>query len=102
MKLTERDFEYEEDYAIAYECDNCGHYEDSDDEECSECYSDVLIYETSHEGLECDLCEHIFDPWEDWYVFDPWEDWRANDSDKDTRIEHICENCYSDLPVSDS
>lgn len=93
MKLTERDFEYEEDYAIAYECDDCGHYEDSDDEECPECYSDVLIYETSHEGLECDLCEHIFDPWEDWYV---------NDSDKDTRIEHICENCHSDLPVSDS
>lgn len=91
--LTQKDFIEEEDFAISYECEACGHTEDCQDEEvdtCSECGSDNLIPTTGHENTECDLCDIGFDMWDTNY---------ANVSGKEEHIRNVCEDCYDKLNV---
>lgn len=93
MNLTKKDFIYEEDFVLAYECEDCGHWEDwndesSEPEEYSKCGNEVVLNETSHEGTECGICHHEFDMWEDNFV---------NISDNHLEITNICEDCYNDL-----
>lgn len=45
--MKQRDFEFEEDFVLTYECEDCKHFEDwghdEEPEECSECGSSDLI-----------------------------------------------------------
>lgn len=89
-KLTKKNYELEEDYALSYECDNCGHYDEDLYEEpieCEKCGSDDIIPTTAHENTVCDKCSGHIDMWVDVYV--------AN-----TRTPHqiICKDCYDELP----
>ena len=90
-KLTKKNYELEEDYAIACECENCGYY-DSDplDEpvECVECGSDEIIPTTAHEDTTCDRCGGHIDMWVDVYVADTY-----------STEPNICEDCYEELPA---
>lgn len=46
-------FEYEEDYIISCECDECGHIHMEEVEECEDCGCEYLTNETSHESCQC-------------------------------------------------
>lgn len=93
MSLQQIHFYFTEDYVLAYECMDCEHYEDWDDdynepESCSKCGSEHIVNDTAHEGLECDLCNHVFEPWEDMYT---------DDSSKQSNVEKICTECFEGL-----
>lgn len=71
--MTEEEFDeftFEEDYIIAYECEDCGHFEETDEEftECSECDSEDVTIFTSHEDLQCLGCDKTLDVFEDVYT----------------------------------
>ena len=96
--LTKNDFTFEEDELISIECGGCNEfYENSsggiqEEEECPECSSDNLINSTCHEGLDCGLCDHTFDTWEDGYA------WTGTGSvPKELSGELICDKCFEDL-----
>lgn len=67
--ITKEDFqtfEPEEDYVVQADCEVCGESYDEEVEECIVCGSDdIIINETSHEGLRCEACRHYFDMWEE-------------------------------------
>ena len=81
MKKSE--FEYEEDYIISCECEECGCIHMEEVEECENCGCEDLTNETSHESCQCAICGNYFDMWEDGY---------GNNND-----ELICESCYDEL-----
>lgn len=97
--MKQRDFEFEEDFVLAYECEDCKHYEDwgydEEPEECSECGSNDLINNTSHEDTECDMCRGYIDMWQDGYRYmgDNKEYLEKEDSGL------ICEDCYEKLDI---
>lgn len=61
---------FQEDFIIQQECEDCGWSDDEpeEDTECPECESANIMNYTSHEGLECNVCEKRLDMWEDAYV----------------------------------
>lgn len=85
--MKKSDFVFEEDFAIAVVCDDCG--ERSEDEEflddliCPEC-GGILVTETSHEGESCAICDRGLDSWDDVYR-------NVND------FSLICSDCYEKL-----
>ena len=86
-KYKKSDFDYEEDYIISAECEDCGHIteDESDfDNNCPECGGN-LINTTSHEDCKCAICQRHFDMFEDVYRY-------VKDSDT-----MICKECYEDL-----
>lgn len=87
MNFKQSDFTYEEDSIISAECEDCGNHFDTDDEceKCTECGSDNLIYETSHENCKCSVCGCLFDMHTDVY---------RHDKDSDVMI---CLECYEEL-----
>lgn len=90
MELTQKNYELEPDYVIAYDCENCGFHEQDPTEEpieCEKCGSDEVINTTSHEDTTCDRCGGYIDIWEDIYVADTY-----------STEPNICENCYNSLP----
>lgn len=67
---------------LSSECQVCGYFRDEDNqreyeevESCEECGSVEFTHDTSFEGLECEECSHVFDPWEGAYI-------DSEDSDK--------------------
>ena len=89
-KLTKKNYELEEDYALVYECDNCGHHEEDlygEPVECERCGSDNIIPTTAHENTLCDKCNGHIDMWVDVYV-----------ADTRTPYQIICKDCYDELP----
>ena len=86
-KYRAKDFDFEEDFIISAECEDCGYYtEDEDDFEndCPECGGN-LINETSHEDCKCSICNCRIDIWEDAY---------RHKTDHDILI---CKKCYGNL-----
>lgn len=84
-KYKAKDFDFEEDFLISAECEECGFV--TDDEDCIKCpeCGGYLINETSHEDCSCAICNHHIDMWEDAYI-------HKNDSDV-----LICKDCYEEL-----
>lgn len=86
-KYKSNDFEFEEDFIISAECEDCGHYTENEDDfenDCPEC-GGYLINETSHEDCKCSICNCRIDIWEHAYRH---------------RKEHdilICKECYKKL-----
>ncbi len=76
----ESKFVYEEDYVIQAECVNCGSVHFEEVLECEDCGSELVMNETSHEGMECIACTKIFDMWTNCYVKED---------------EYLCEECYA-------
>lgn len=90
MCYVKSDFFFDEDMILEAVCHNCGNIMDMPDEnidECDECHSDNIHFETSHEGLHCVNCGVIFEPFTDGYLLD-----ESNDNIL------ICEDCYDNLP----
>lgn len=87
IKYKVKEFDFEEDFIISAECEDCGYYtEDENDFEnnCPECGGN-LINETSHEDCKCSICNCRIDIWEDAYRY---------------KKEHdilICKECYEKL-----
>ena len=98
--VTKKQFDglfFENDYAIAFECENCGAYTDAtrvddvDDPECPDCGADadMMIPDTSHEGMYCDFCHGFIDIWTDAFVHDI----PGGDSNL------MCQQCFDELEV---
>lgn len=88
MAYKKEEFDFEEDYPVSGECEDCDYITDVADEletqSCPECDGTLLIT-TAHEGTQCDICNGFFNSYEDAYrnIGDP------------TIL--ICEDCYNDL-----
>lgn len=80
---------------IMFECHECGHIEDADEEymECPECESEDFHMETSTAGMECGICNSYL-PTEEGEIsyssmFDRKSDGKAH--------QYICVDCYNEL-----
>lgn len=87
--MCKKDWTYEEDEIISKDCEDCdSHFEGSDIEDlgvCPDCGSKNLINSTSHEGVDCAICDKPLDIFENGY---------RNEKDSD---KLICEDCYEEL-----
>lgn len=69
--LRKSDFNLEHDTLVFYECNECGEYDINPETdivtECPVCGGHEIMNETCHEGLRCNLCNGLFDPWDEAY-----------------------------------
>lgn len=84
-----------ENEIIMFECHECGHIEEADEEymECPECESEDFHMETSTAGMECGICNSYL-PTEEGEIsyssmFDRKSDGKAH--------QYICVDCYNQL-----
>lgn len=97
FNITKKDFQFEEDFVLSYECGDCHYYEDwsleVEPSNCSKCGSEDVLNNTSHEGDQCDICNFYFNLWNDGYRY------MGNDEEfikhQDSQI--ICDDCYQKL-----
>jgi len=84
-KYNKEDFTEYEQEVINAECGECGHFEEEEVGECSECGSGDIVLEWGMEGIECSGCKEEFEPDEDFYAHD-----------KEMNVA-ICIDCYDKL-----
>lgn len=87
IEYSKLEFTYTEDELMECECNFCGWIFSDERLTCPKCNSEDIVNYSCHEGCICDICEHEFDMWEDYYSYVTPE--------FDNII--ICEDCYDKL-----
>lgn len=95
-QLRQRDFFWQDDFAVSAICDNCGRYltdialdealDDGarDSGKCPDCGCNNLIFTTAHEDDGCIICHRTFDKWDGV--------WKKRYDDI-----LVCDKCYDSL-----